>query len=535
MNKQQMVFGMLKPLDLSLSIVVSRLKKYNLMDITSQSFYFALKNLLTIQYKLMNDLKVENADIVPEDGGVIFALNHQSWADVQAFGASCPRRLFFVAKTMLKKWPILRHLIEITGGVYVSRAPKSKTQTSGELSEVISLLQDGKAICMFPEGTIPGEENVPRHHIEPRTGLLKGRSGIIRLALEAKVPIIPVGISGTGRAFPPEIYPRLEVLRLPGNTPMKVKYGQPIYLNEYYDKDLTSSAEGRKTLRKITDGVMKDISDLVDHSWNYIPIQVPVKPLPKYKKVGVLLLHGFTSSLDTVNGLIPYLEKEGIDFEMPVLRGHGTKFEDLAGKTAMDWYIDAEKALKVLYERVDTVIVMGLSMGGLLSIDLGIHHPEKIAGITTVAAALKFADPLSGLTPVLSKFIRFWPSPKAFHDNDLAKNSTNYTKFATDAFSSLFNYTKEIEEKLERLTVPIRIHHSKKDQVINPVSANIIYEKISSQTREIVWFNKSGHEMMQDMEAKNVFESIMEFVNKFRKDVTKAKTDKKVKLSDTIE
>ncbi|HLD44506.1 MAG TPA: alpha/beta hydrolase, partial [bacterium] len=156
---------------------------------------------------------------------------------------------------------------------------------------------------------------------------------------------------------------------------------------------------------------------------------------------------------------------------------------------------------------------------GLVTLDLGIRHAKEIAGLVTVAAALKFADPLAGFTHILSKAIKFWPSPNAFQDKTLAKKSTNYQKFATDAFGSLFDYAKEIEAKLSQVKVPLRVLHSKKDQVIAPISANIIYEKVSSKTREIVWFKESGHEMMQDLESPAVFDAIMEFVLKFKKQI----------------
>jgi len=70
--------------------------------------------------------------------------------------------------------------------------------------------------------------------------------------------------------------------------------------------------------------------------------------------------------------------------------------------------------------------------------------------------------------------------------------------------------------------------------MVAPVSANIIYEKVSSTTRQIVWFTKSGHEMMQDMEADKVCESLMEFINEFRKSV-KAKPAPLPKLADAID
>ena len=108
-------------------------------------------------------------------------------------------------------------LASITAGEKMDQLPKA-----------IESLQAGKSLVVFPEGTIPGEENIMRQEVEPDTGLLRGHSGIVRLAIAAKVPIVPVGVSGTGASFPPEVYPRLEVLHMPKNVPVTVRYGKPI-------------------------------------------------------------------------------------------------------------------------------------------------------------------------------------------------------------------------------------------------------------------------------------------------------------------
>jgi carboxylesterase len=58
---------------------------------------------------------------------------------------------------------------------------------------------------------------------------------------------------------------------------------------------------------------------------------------------------------------------------------------------------------------------------------------------------------------------------------------------------------------------------SKKDQVIDPLAANLIYRDVSSPWREIHWFQKSGHEMGQDLEREAVFAETMKFIAKLRK------------------
>ncbi len=506
MDREKLVFAALKPMDLALGTVVGALKRTGQIQRVTDHVYRGVSTGMRAMYENANDLKAEGLQNVPSGGGVLFAINHQSWNDVQVVSATCPRRLRFLAKSEFETWPILRHLIVLSDSPFIRRGG----DTEG-MANAIQSLQDGKALAIFPEGTIPGEEQVMRREREPETGLLRGRTGAVRMAIAARVPIVPVGVSGTGRSFPPEVYPRLEVLEPPKNNPVIVRYGEPVHFDEYFDKECSY-----EDYRGATNKLMKAISDLIDHDNNYIPIQVPIPPLPQHEKIGVLLLHGFTSSVKTVSGLVPHLEDAGIPYRMPVLRGHGSVYTDLEGCTAQDWLDDAEAALMDLAKEVDKVVVVGLSMGGLISINLGIRHPDIICGVCTWAASLLFKDPLTPLAGVMARFIDTWPAPNAFNDMSLALESENYPRFPTEAFTSLRYFARDTGLRLGQLEVPISVMHSKADQIISPISANVIYRDVSSQHREIHWFEKSGHEMGQDCERDQVFAETMEYILRFR-------------------
>ena len=506
MDREKLVFALLKPADLALGGAVSALKATRMLNRTTDSVYRAVKKVFASVYEKSNQLRAEGLDLVPTSGGVLFASNHQSWNDVQVIGATSPRRVRFLAKSEFERWPVLRHMIALSDSPFIRRGGDA-----AGLERAVQALRDGKALVIFPEGTIPGEEDIMRHEVEPDTGLLRGHTGAVRLAVAAQVPIVPIGVSGTGASFPPEVYPRLELLHAPKPVPVVVRYGEPITYEKYAGKELN-----REELNDLTRQLMRAITALVDHSRDFVPIEVPIPPLPKYERIGVLLLHGFMSSVRTVNGMVPLLEQAGIPYRVPVLRGHGTHYKALTGVTAQDWYDDAEAALLELAGKVDKVVVVGLSMGGLVAINLGIRHLDKIAGVATWAAAMRYKDPLSGLTPLLAHVVKDWVAPEAFNEPSLKVNNDNYPRFMLDAFVSLKNYARETELRLKQMHVPICVMQSKADGVIDPVAANLIYRDVSSRHREIHWFTKSGHEMGQDLEAEAVFARTMQFIEKFR-------------------
>ena len=239
---------------------------------------------------------------------------------------------------------------------------------------------------------------------------------------------------------------------------------------------------------------------------------------PAGATLGVLILHGFTSSLDCVNGLVPYLEERQIPYEMPLLRGHGQTPEALIGVKAADWYQDALDAFNRLAERVDRIVLVGLSMGGLVALNLCFQdHPcrSKICGCITWAAALGFCNPLAFMAKFMSLFVKMWPGQESFNDPECRKKCTNYDKFPADAFVELYQYAKMTRKRLSDVEVPLCIIHSRKDQVVPYKTAEMLFDDCNSPYIERHALEKSGHELGQDCECQTVFDISMAFIDKF--------------------
>ncbi len=225
---------------------------------------------------------------------------------------------------------------------------------------------------------------------------------------------------------------------------------------------------------------------------------------------GCLILHGFTSSLDTVRALAPMAERLGLPYRMPVLRGHGTRPEDLRGVGWQDWYADAEQAFLDLRRDASQVIICALSMGGLVGLHLAAEHAPETAGMVSIATALQFSDPLAALTPLVARVRPMWPSPtrKLYADPSLVTRNTNYRFFATDAFASVRRYQRLVRVMLPRVRAPLLVIHSCRDRIVPVSAANIIHTRAGSTTKEIQWFDRSGHEMLQDCQAEEIVAAI---------------------------
>ena len=235
--------------------------------------------------------------------------------------------------------------------------------------------------------------------------------------------------------------------------------------------------------------------------------------------LGVLLLHGFTSSLATVSGLVPHLEARGIPYALPTLRGHGTRPEELAGVVWHHWYEDAERALDDLLDRCGRSVVMGFSMGGVAALHLAVQRPERLAGVVTIAPALRpniIGKWLLWLLPLLGRSTRHAKVDvrRAFEDVTLAAKSTNYVSAPIAAVYSLVRFGQLVERELPRMRVPLLVIHTPRDRVVLPESARIVYERAGTPPAEkaLRAFERSGHEMLLDQQREEVFAAIMEFI-----------------------
>lgn len=239
------------------------------------------------------------------------------------------------------------------------------------------------------------------------------------------------------------------------------------------------------------------------------------------KPFAVLILHGFASSLDSVRAIERSLCPLGYPILMPILRGHGKQSpEALRGITWHDWLADAEASLQASLAEAERVIVIGHSMGGLLALKLAADHPEKLDSLVLAAAPLQLVSPLASgrplhiLLPVIQRLFTRWDLPPEYADRHLAQFDTNYHWAPMDAIISFLELSRLTQQWLPEVRVPTYILQSRKDTTTAPISADMVYQQISTPIgqKQIVWFEKSSHEMFQDCESASICENILVFV-----------------------
>jgi len=242
--------------------------------------------------------------------------------------------------------------------------------------------------------------------------------------------------------------------------------------------------------------------------------------MPK-KALGVLILHGFTSSIECVSEVDPPMKALGLTTRMPILRGHGAASpEALRGVKWPDWVADGNAAMQDLLTEVDKVIIVGLSMGGLVALTLAAEHPKQVDSIVLAAAALQLANPLAPnrqlafLRPLVSLLVKNWKLKPMRADKSLLKYDNNYPWAPMDAILSLLDFCTATTKRLPEVHTPALILQSYKDTMVMPESARLIYNGISTPAKDksFIWYRVTEHEMFRDCEREKIIGDITEYV-----------------------
>jgi 1-acyl-sn-glycerol-3-phosphate acyltransferase len=134
---------------------------------------------------------LDGAPNIPRGTAVVFASNHQSAFDIPLFHALMPASFRWVSKRAFFSWPFIGRALRNMQAIGV--VPGNRGEIRGAWREAVEALKSGHNLVIFPEGTWGDREG----------RMLPFQKGVIRIAREANVPVVPVTIAGSNRVNPP--------------------------------------------------------------------------------------------------------------------------------------------------------------------------------------------------------------------------------------------------------------------------------------------------------------------------------------------
>lgn len=241
-------------------------------------------------------------------------------------------------------------------------------------------------------------------------------------------------------------------------------------------------------------------------------------------RVGCLLVHGFSGSPSEMRWLGERLAKFGWTVHGILLSGHGTTPEEMAKTRWEDWAKDAEAGVKKLRETCNTVIGIGLSMGGLLTLHLATLG--LIDGIVTMNAPMVLADRRTRYAQLFRPFMAFVGKPKSHRITSEPTSGRRteaassldrfvYERIPVDGLISLNRGIRQVRSKLTAITCPALLMQSRADLTVNPISVQIIKKQIQHVNPIVQYWEKSGHILTLGREREEVALKVHEFLLQF--------------------
>lgn len=225
--------------------------------------------------------------------------------------------------------------------------------------------------------------------------------------------------------------------------------------------------------------------------------------------VGILLLHGFTGSTQSMRPLGEAYAKAGYTVCGPRLAGHGTHYEDMEQTSFQDWIESIEQGYQWLKERCETIFVSGLSMGGTLALYMAESHPD-VQGIILINAAVDIPE---------MSIMQNLPDVRFLDEigSDIKKPGIEelaYEKTPVKSIKELVKLMKLVRDSLDNIACPALIFVSEEDHVVPPDNAKLIDDKILSEDTEIIYLKKSYHVATLDNDQQMIIDKTLNFIAK---------------------
>jgi carboxylesterase len=238
---------------------------------------------------------------------------------------------------------------------------------------------------------------------------------------------------------------------------------------------------------------------------------------PGRSNVGALLVHGFTGSPFELQPVGRALASAGIGSIGILLRGHGTHPDDMVGYNYTDWIADVETGLDRVLEQYDRAVIVGLSMGGTLTLNVGSRRATdpRLVGLVSIGGALYLDDWRLRFVDLISRVVKWqaWGLPD-IKDHDAWEPHVAYRRIRTSTIPQMVSLMRDTSDRLLSIRQPILIVQSREDHVVPAGNASLIHEGVSSSNRSLLFLDSCYHVSTVDHDADHLNAEIVRFVER---------------------
>jgi carboxylesterase len=222
---------------------------------------------------------------------------------------------------------------------------------------------------------------------------------------------------------------------------------------------------------------------------------------PRDARVAVLCLHGLTGTPYEVRPLGAALAESGLRALGPALPGHNETPEALSRVRHEQWLAAARAAFAELRSRHARVALVGLSLGGLISLALAAEsQPDAVA---VVGTPLRLRIPLLPLLPAVRLAMPYLRKTRGSDIRDEAARARHpsYDRMPLASVGELRRLQVSVRARLSRVQAPILVAHGLHDATAHPEDAQAIAAEVGSAQRDLLWCPSSGHVVPVDVDG----------------------------------
>jgi carboxylesterase len=235
---------------------------------------------------------------------------------------------------------------------------------------------------------------------------------------------------------------------------------------------------------------------------------------------GVLLLHGFGDTPQTLALLARRLRKSGYGVLAPLLPGHGRSMESFGKSRANDWIAGARNAYIEMRARHASVSVVGLSMGGALAVILAGEQHEVpalvlIAPYLGMPKRLRLAAATHWLWGGLAGGVPA-RNPRSIRDPIEREKNLAYGAVTGRQLYELSRVVLHAREILPSVRAPALIIQSREDPRCSPPFAEYALQTLGSEEKKLVWTEGAGHIITVDYGRERVFGEVERWLDAHR-------------------
>ena len=205
---------------------------------------------------------------------------------------------------------------------------------------------------------------------------------------------------------------------------------------------------------------------------------------------------------------------EGYGVEVPLLVGHGTTLSDLMEVQPQQWIDPLDALITRLLSEGQSVVLAGLSLGSILSLQLVLRYPQ-IKALLLYSPPIRSGDPRRFLAPLLIRFTQSLPKPVSdFCDPIAAQRLWSYDRYPVATSALVLDLISRTRKQLSKVQQPLLVIASRRDKVISASGIAAVDAHVNSSPRELHWLERSGHAITVDAEWMVVRDLSLNFLRK---------------------